>query len=97
MPKAGKFIASCSCSRSTCFHSCYCILAICIVFFFVFFSASASRHRVGVWFLFFSMRSRKYPLATANRKELLFDTNVFALFYFLLTCFLVLVHQFFVQ
>jgi hypothetical protein len=48
MPKAGKSIASCSCSRSTCFHSCYCILAICIFSFFIF----SLHQRAGIAWVF---------------------------------------------
>ena len=73
MPKAGKSVTYCS--RSTCFHSCYCILATCIAFI----PSSFLHQRAGIVWVFgfcFSTRSRKYHLAIANRKELLFDTDV---------------------
>lgn len=73
MPKAGSFTTYRS--RSTCFQSCYCILATCIVFI----SSSFLHQRAGIARVFgscFSTRSRKYHLAIANRKELFFDTDV---------------------
>jgi len=91
MPKAGKSVTYCS--RSTCFQSCYCILATCIAFIS---SSSFLHQRAGIVWVFgfcFSTRSRKYHLAIANRKELFFDTDVRVAFYSFSTCFITLVYQ----
>lgn len=89
MPKAGS--STTYCLRSTCFQSCYCILATCIVFI-----SSFLHQRAGIAWVFgscFITRSRKYPWAIAHRKEFFFDTDVRFAFYSFLICFAMLIHQ----